>query len=277
MAYPQQRDDGPHLCQLCGSHFAAVPDPPCCPVCEDERGLGFVPPEGHPFTTLDALRSSHQSVVRDEEPGLTGIGMKPRFAAGQRALLIRTERGNVLWDCIPLLDDAIVAAVRERGGLAAIAVSHPHFYAAMVEWSRAFDAAPIYLHAADRVWVTRPDPAIVYWEGETQPLLGGLTLIRCGGHFDGATLLHWPGGAEGRGALLTGDPMSVTPSRQVSFMYAYPNLIPLSAAAVRGVVASVEPFEFDRLYGGWFWTRIERDAKTVVSRSAERYLRALGE
>jgi hypothetical protein len=265
----------PFLCGLCGSHFPEKRDPPVCPICEDERGLGYVPAKGHPFTTLEALRSSHRCVVREEDPDLTGIGMEPSFAAGQRALLIETSEGNVLWDCIPLIDDVGIEAVRARGGLAAIAVSHPHFYGSMFEWSRAFGDVPIYVHAADRGWVTRPDPAIVYWEGETQPLLARLTLIRCGGHFDGATVLHWPGGAEGRGALLTGDPISVQTSRHVSFMYAYPNLIPLSASRVRAVVESVDPFVFDRIYGGWFGRRIARDAKTVVSRSAERYLRAL--
>lgn len=134
---------------------------------------------------------------------------------------------------------------------------------------------PSYVNAADREWVTHPDPAIVSWEGDTQPLLGGITLVRCGGHFDGATVLHWPAGAEGRGALLTGDPMSVTPDRHVTFMYAYPNLIPLSAASVRSVVKSVEPFAFDRIHGGWWGTRVERDAKEVLARSAQRYIAAL--
>ncbi len=262
------------ICLLCGSHFPETQDPSLCPICEDERGLGFVPAKGQPFTTLEALRSSHSCVVREEGPELTGIGMEPAFSAGQRALLVSTPEGNLLWDCIPLIDDVAVEAVRARGGLAAIAVSHPHFYGAMVEWSRAFDGVPIYVHAADRAWVTRPDPAIVYWEGETHALLG-LTLIRCGGHFDGATVLHWPAGAEGRGALLTGDPISVTPNRHVSFMYAYPNLIPLSASAVRHLGKSLEPFLFDRIHGGWFRTRIERDAKDVFARSVRRYLRAL--
>jgi hypothetical protein len=268
--------EGPFVCRLCGSHFAGMPDPPVCPICEDERGLGYVPARGHPFTTLAELRSSHRCVVREEEPGLTGIGMEPSFGAGQRALLIETREGNLLWDCIAVIDDAAVEAVRARGGLVAIAVSHPHFYGAMSEWSRAFGGVPVFTHAADRAWVTRSDPAIVYWQGDTHALPGGLTMIRGGGHFDGAAVLHWPAGAEGRGALLTGDPISVQTKRHVSFMYAYPNLIPLSASGVRAIVESVEPFVFDRVYGGWFGRRVPRDAKAVVSRSAERYLRALG-
>ena len=46
-------------------------------------------------------------------------------------------------------------------------------------------------------------------------------------------MLHWAGGADGRGALLSGDIVQVVPDRRyVSFMYSYPNLIPLPAAAV---------------------------------------------
>src|SRR5947207_4740257 len=76
----------------------------------------------------------------------------------------------------------------------------------------------------------RPDNAIVFWEGESRTLAEGLTLVRCGGHFDGGTVLHWAGGAEGRGALLTGDIIQVVPDRKhVSFMYSYPNYIPLPA------------------------------------------------
>jgi hypothetical protein len=41
------------------------------------------------------------------------------------------------------------------------------------------------------------------------------------------------------------------------------------------VVEAVEPFVFDRIYGGWFGRRVPRDARAVVFRSAERYLRAL--
>ncbi len=261
-----------HVCVFCGAHFPGADIPPReCPICEDERG---VPPKRQAWTTLEELRSRHRTTTRELEPGLVGIGTDPPISVGQRALLIRTRQGNILWDCIPMIDDAGVEAVVAQGGLVAIAVSHPHFYGAMAAWSQAFEGVPIYVHSADRVWVTHPDPAIVHWEGENLPLPGGITLIRCGGHFDGATLLHWPAGAEGRGVLLTGDPITVTPDRHVSFMYSYPNLIPLSAVAVTRVVKSVEPFVFDRIYGGWH--RIGRDAKAVVARSTARYLHALG-
>jgi hypothetical protein len=265
----------PYICQLCGAHFPQTERPSVCPICEDVRGLGFTPRGGARITTLEELQHSYSLELREEEPGLTGIGMTPSFSAGQRALIVQTSLGNVLWDCLALIDDESVAAVQKLGGLAAIALSHPHFYGAMAEWSRAFGGVPTYVHVADRRWVTCPDPAIVYWDGQTQTLPGGITLIHCGGHFDGAAVLHWPAGAEGRGALLTGDPMSVTPDRHVTFMYAYPNLIPLNALAVRRIAESIAPFQYDRIHGGWFGRRVPRDAKAVVQRSVARYLAAI--
>jgi hypothetical protein len=192
-------------------------------------------------------------------------------------LLVQSPGGNVLWDCISMIDDATVEAVLNLGGLAAIAISHPHYYSSMVEWSRAFHGIPIYLHAADRRWVMRPDPAIDFWEGETRGLHDGLTLVRCGGHFEGGTVLHWPAGAEGQGVLLSGDILQVCQDRRhVSFMYSYPNYIPLTAGAVRRAVAAVEPFAFDRIYGFMFDLVIGSDARAAVSRSRDRYLRAIG-
>jgi hypothetical protein len=136
---------------------------------------------------------------------------------------------------------------------------------------------PIYLHAADRQWVMRPDQALVFWQGETRTLDDGLTLVRCGGHFDGGTALHWSEGAGGRGALLAGDIIQVVPDRKhVSFMYSYPNYIPLPASAIERIVKAVEPFEYDRVYGAFRDMVIERDGKAVVKRSAERYLQAIG-
>ena len=176
-----------------------------------------------------------------------------------------------------MLDEAVVEAIQAMGGISAIAISHPHYYTSMVEWSRTFRGVPIYLHADDRPWVIRPDEKTVFWEGETKRLDDGLTLIRCGGHFKGGTILHWAGGAEGKGALLTGDIIQVVPDRKnVSFMYSYPNYIPLPASVIEKIVKAVEPFSFERIYGAFWDMVIEKDGKMVVKRSAERYIRAIG-
>jgi len=177
----------------------------------------------------------------------------------------------VLWDCITLIDDATVSEVRELGGIRAIAISHPHYYSSLVEWSHAFDAA-VYLHEADRQWVMRDDPSIEFWSGETKPLWDGMTLIRCGGHFEGGTVLH----VSGANALLAGDILQVAQDRDwVSFMYSYPNYIPLSAAKVDRIVAAVAPYDFDRIYGAWWDRNVRSGGKDAVRRSAERYKRAM--
>jgi hypothetical protein len=262
------------ICVTCGVQFAPTTAPPQhCPICEDERQ--YVGWSGQQWTTLDALRQEHRNEVRDDL-GLVGMATKPSFAIGQRALLVRAPQGNVLWDCITLIDDATVKEVRNLGGIRAIAISHPHYYSSVVDWSRAFDA-PVLLHAADRRWVMRSDPSIEFWSGDTKALWDGMTLIRAGGHFEGGTVMHWPGGADGRGALLTGDILQVAQDRRwVSFMYSYPNHVPLSRAEIDRIVATVEPFEFDRVYGAWWDRNVISDAKNAVRRSAERYKRALG-
>ncbi len=263
------------ICATCGTQYPETDSPPQqCLICADERQ--YIGWKGQQWTTLDQLRADHHNTIRSEEANLTGIGTEPSFAIGQRALLVAAPGGNVLWDCITLIDEATIEAVKKLGGISAIAISHPHFYSAMVEWSRAFHA-PVYLHAADRQWVMRPDPPIVFWEGDTQRLGDGLTLIRCGGHFAGSTVLHWAGGAEGRGALLAGDTVYVANDRRwVSFMYSFPNLIPLSAPAIDQILKAIEPYKYDRIYGAWFDRVLEGDAPAAVSRSADRYGRAVG-
>jgi glyoxylase-like metal-dependent hydrolase (beta-lactamase superfamily II) len=263
------------ICATCGTQYSETPEPPAhCLICEDERQyVGF---NGQQWTTLDDLRRDHRNKLTEEEPGLVSIITEPKFGIGQRAFLVQTPAGNVLWDCLTLLDDETKRAVEARGGLRAIAISHPHYYTAMVEWSRAFGNVPVYLHAADRKWVMRPDDCVEFWEGDTLDLAEGLTLIRCGGHFAGGTVLHWPDGAEGRGALLSGDILQVVPDRRwVSFMYSYPNLIPLPIAAVRRIVEAVRPFPFDRIYGAFAPLTVAKDGHWAVIRSAERYCRAL--
>lgn len=262
------------ICVTCGTQYPESEQPPAhCPICEDERQ--YVNPNGQAWTTLDKLRQNSHNVIELAEPGLYRIKSEPKVALGQLAFLVQTPGGNVLWDCISLIDDATVHTIRELGGIKAIAVSHPHYHSTIVEWSRMFDDAPIYIHEGNRPWVMRPDPAVVFWEGERRTLLDDLTLICCGGHFDGSAVLHWPGGAEGRGVLLTGDTIDiVTDSRYMSFMYSYPNLIPLSASKVRRLVQAVEPFAFDRMYEA-FGQVTKQDAKTGLRYSAERYIRAI--
>ena len=267
-----------HICITCGTQYPPQEVPPAqCPICLDERQ--YVGHQGQQWTTLPEMQAGPwRNRIEEQETDLIGIGTEPEFAIGQRALLVRTPQGNVLWDCLSYLDAQTVQAVQDLGGITALAISHPHYYSAMVEWSEAFGDVPIYLHQADKPWVQRPHPNIRFWTGTTKTLLDGVTLIHTGGHFDGFQVLHWAAGAKGQGALLAGDQPQVCADRKwVSFMYSYPNYIPLGPAAVRRVVALLEPWPFKRLYG-FQWSRVVmQDAHLAVTRSAERYLQALAE
>lgn len=265
-----------YICKTCGVQFAESSEPPAeCPICLDPRQ--YVGWDGQQWTTMGELvRDGYRNDIREEEPNLLGIGISPSFTIGQRALLVQTAKGNVLYDCVSLLDDAAQTEIEAVGGIDFICFSHPHFYDSNVEYSRAFGGAPIIIPEADREHVMRPDPAIEYWDGKPLELVPGVTLIQCGGHFDGSAVLHWADGADGAGALFVGDSITVVPDRRfVSFMTSYPNLIPMSEPKVRAIFDAVEPFDFDRIYGGWWGRNVMSGAKEAVLRSAERYIQHL--
>lgn len=263
--------EGAPICTTCGTQFPPSETPPAaCPICEDDRQ--YVLPVGQRWTTLGELRGHHHNRFTEIEPGLTSIVTEPAFGIGQRAWLVQTPSGNLLWETVGYVDETTVAEIERRGGCAAIAISHPHFYTTMAEWSRRLGDVPIYLHADNQPWVMNPTGAIRFWDSETVEALPGLKVIRCGGHFPGSSVLHWPEGAGGRGALLTGDTIYIVrDQRWVTFMYSYPNSIPLDAGTVRGIVGAVEPFGFEHLYSS-FQDEPLVDAKAAVRRSAERYI-----
>lgn len=265
-----------YICVTCGTQFPASDNAPeHCPICEDERQ--YIGHGGQQWTTLEALQNTHKNIFKTEEAGLIGIGTEPKIAIGQRGLLVQAPSGNILWDCITLIDDATIAEVKKLGGITKIAISHPHYYSSMIEWSKAFDA-PIYIHEDDREWVMRPDEAVEFWQGETLMLGDGLTLIRCGGHYKGGQVLHWANSADSKGVLLTGDILYVVSDRRyVSFMYSFPNLIPLPASAIRKIIAALEPFQYDRVYSAWFGNVITENGKQGVAYSAQRYINAITE
>ncbi|MBM7119098.1 MBL fold metallo-hydrolase [Archangium primigenium] len=264
-----------HLCRACGTSYDAPQAPEHCPICVDERQ--YVPRSGQAWTTPEALAAGHVNAWRQLEPGLFELHTRPDFAIGQRALLIRTPRGNILWDCLALLDAATETLLRALGGLTAIAISHPHYYTRMQDWARAFQV-PVHLHAADRAWVMRPDASLRFWEGETLTLEEGVTLLRLGGHFAGGTVLHWREGADGRGALLSGDIVQVAAdTRRVSFLWSYPNMMPLSARTVRRIADTLQPWRFERVYGAFPGREVTREGSAAVQQSAARYIELLAE
>jgi hypothetical protein len=273
-------DDGKarahYICVTCGIQFKETSGPPKhCPICEDERQ--YVGWDGQQWTTIEDMKGKFHNVIKQEEADLHSILTQPKIGIGQRAFVVKTPRGNILYDCVPQIDDATVRAVKALGGLSAIAVSHPHYYTTMVQWSHAFGKAPVYIHEADREWVMRPNPVVEFWKGQSKDLFAGLKLVNTGGHFEGFQVLHWPAGAKGKGVLLCGDQPQVCRDRRwVSFMYSYPNIIPLPAKAIRRIAASLKPLEYERLYGAFPGLNVVKDAKGAVERSAARYLKAIG-
>ncbi len=263
------------ICTACGTQFSERERPPAvCPICADDRQPPNVNFEQ--WTTLGHLSTVGSVRVEELEPGLTAIAAEPGFAIGQHPTLARTPAGNVLWDCMAYLDDDVERAVRDLGGLTAMAISHPHFHGSMVEWADRFDV-PIHIHADHRAWVMRPSPRIRFWAGDTLELVPGATVVRLGGHFPGSAVLHWEHAADGRGVLLTSDTIYPLPaSRRVTFMYSYPNMLPLPAVEVARIREAIAPYAFDRIYSSWFGRGIGPGARETVLASADSYLAALG-
>jgi glyoxylase-like metal-dependent hydrolase (beta-lactamase superfamily II) len=128
----------------------------------------------------------------------------------------------------------------------------------------------VYVNGADADWVMRPDPVIQLWS-DTLTLTPSLSVVRVGGHFPGSSVACWTDGADGRGVLLTGDTIFPNPDRRtVGFLRSYPNRLPLSAAVVQRMAATLAPLHFDRIYG-LYTNAIDTDGHEVVQRSAERH------
>ena len=270
-----------YICAHCGLQYAEIKTVPArCLNCSNERE-SMTHKQPH-WTTLAQMAGKYRNVFTPLGEGVTGICTAPAFGIGPEVFLIQTSAGNVLWDCVACLDQATVDQIRAAGGLSAIVISHPHMFGSVVEWSHDLGNVPVFIHEANREWMARPDPVIQWWQGETFAVSSALTVIRCGGHFPASCVLHWPEGAAGQGALFTGDTiLPVEDRRWVSFMYSYPNLIPISRSAVQKIVDAISELEFDRIYGGPMYGScggrpiIATGAKQAVLRSAQRYIEHL--
>src|SRR5690349_9859699 len=96
-----------YICKQCGVQFDESTQPPeKCFICEDERQ--YINWNGQQWTTLAELKAKHKNLIKAEGPQIYGIGTEPAFAIGQRALLVQTPAGNILWDCTSLIDEETV-------------------------------------------------------------------------------------------------------------------------------------------------------------------------
>jgi len=240
-----------------------------CLICADERQ--YIPGGTQQWVrTQDLATAGHQLTLTELEPGLTAIA-SPEIGIGQSALLVETTGGNLLFDVPGLITEQIIDWIESRGGLAGIVASHPHMYGVQQQYSQAFDDAPIYVAHLDAHWVQYSSAALKLWRDAFE-VLPGITLQQIGGHFPGSTVACWEAGADGRGVLLAGDAIFPVADGNVTFLRSYPNRIPLSAAVVRRMAASLEGLEFDRLYNN-FAASVGSDAYRIVQYSADRYAR----
>lgn len=258
------------LCTACSTSYEDDPGISNCKICEDDRQ--FVPVKGQQWLAFSALRATHQNKWQQHLKGLFSLQTVPSFAINQRAFLLQSAQGNILWDCIANLDDATESLIHALGGIDAIAISHPHYYSTMQDWAAAFDA-PIYLHEDDREWIMRQSSHIHLWQGDELDLLPDVTLLRLGGHFKGGCVLHW---SQHDGVLLSGDVVQVTPgANSVSFMWSYPNMLPLSAATVNKLIHRLDKVTFSQIYGAFAGREMTQQAQSIVRQAAERYIRCL--
>lgn len=263
------------ICNTCGVQSESLQSAPeVCSICKEERQ--YVSSNGQTWTTLEKMIQTgiYKNNISLEEQGLSSISTSPAFGIGQTAYLVQGKKFNLLWDCISYIDAETVTEIKKLGGIDAIALSHPHYYSTQVEWAEAFDAA-IYIHEDDQEWVTRSSNKIVFWSGESLELAAGLILHRIGGHFKGATVLEWRKEEGEKGVLLTGDIVRVTADQQwVSFMYSYPNFIPLPGSTVERMASRLNEIEFARLYDAFNRVIIDH-ADKAVQHSAKRYMDAV--
>lgn len=264
-----------YICTTCGVQYpASEEEPTSCLICKEERQ--YVNPNGQQWTTLEAMLEAgtyHNEITKEEE-GLYSIKTYPQVGIGQTAYLVQENGFNILWDCITYLDEQTVEKIQALGGIDAIALSHPHYYSTMADWAKTFNV-PVYVHEDDQQWVMEPSEKITFWSGEKLELEQGITLHRLGGHFQGGAVLHWENGQGGKGVLLTGDIIQVVADEDwVSFMYSYPNLIPLPANKVQQIAEKVMDIPFERIYNA-FHKIVKTNANEAVQRSAKRYIEAL--
>jgi len=257
-----------NICTACGTHYPATNTPEACPICLDDRQ--YIPTAGQTWISNQNLHEKHSVHIKKIKDSLYQLEIAPSFAIGQRALLVLSEKGNILWDCIPLLDEGAVAFIKSKGGLKAIAFSHPHYYSNMNEWAEVFDC-PVYIHEKDAAWIFQGGPHIRLWHGDSHPLWDGMVLHNIGGHFPGSSIVHVPFLSD-KGAVLCGDTMYVSPSKKhFSIMYSYPNRIPLPLQEIKAVGDRLSSISFDALYGFYSYQNITENVEALLKTSLLSY------
>ncbi|KAF2723319.1 hypothetical protein K431DRAFT_344872 [Polychaeton citri CBS 116435] len=248
------------ICAACGTQFDVPASTPLkgCRICDDPRQ--FVPPQGQTWTSLGQMRGKYENAWEQDEfdERVWSVWTKPKFAIGQRAILIETPSGNILWDLITYLDQPTVDFIKSRGGLKAIVISHPHYYTTHVDWAAAFDC-PIYVSPEDEEWLNRSTISSDqrrHITSTTQDVVPGVTAIKVGGHFPGSLVLLW------EKKLFIADSLVTVPSAlyhvdrpkgttSYSFMWSIPNMIPLPPGELMRMWKALKPHDFESTHGAF--------------------------
>jgi len=260
--------DKKDICQTCGTRYAGIV-PEICKICADDRQ--YIPATGQHWISYNELRKNRSIRFGNLLPDVYDLRITPAFGIAQKAHIICTPGGNLLWDCLPFVDEPTIAFIKSIGGLKAIAISHPHYYSLMAVWAQIFDC-PIYLHEADKEWIMDETTNIKLWNGQKQFLWDDMELIHTAGHFPGSTVLHVPRVGD-NGSLFVGDSLYVAQSLKfISMMHSYPNAIPLPQKDILYINQQVSPLNFYSMYGAFEWQNIHTGAKRLFTQSIDRYL-----
>ncbi|KAK7540636.1 uncharacterized protein J3D65DRAFT_674858 [Phyllosticta citribraziliensis] len=286
------------ICVICGTQFDVPASNPLpnCRICDDPRQ--FVPPTGQRWTSLAEMHGKYENKWQQdpEERGMWSIWTEPKFAIGQRAILIETPEGNVLWDLITYLDEKTIEFIHSRGPLLAIVISHPHYYTTHLHWSSMFDNCPVYTAIEDMSWFNREDSATrparhfitaTPFQIPISPSLekaDAVTVLKPGGHFPGSLVLHFhrrlliadtfvtvPSGMNPHpldptaGAKLAPDSSTSRPpptpqpgTTTYSFMWSIPNMIPLSPDDLQAMWDAVKAFRWESTHGAFVGMDVRR-------------------
>ena len=258
------------ICTACGTQFPLDSHAlELCPICSDDRQS--IPEQGQIWTNLHDLSNCHSVIAKKINDNLYELKMVPSFAIGQRALLVLAPGGNILWDCISLINEPTIEFIKSKGGLKAIAFSHPHYYTTMNDWAAIFDC-PVYIHQSDEQWIFNKGDHINLWTGIEKELWDGIRIINIGGHFPGSSILHIPF-LSPKGVILCGDSFYISPSKKhMAAMYSYPNRIPLPLQEVQRIKKQMLLLEFDTMYGFYDFQNIISNAKQILESSLAKYV-----
>lgn len=248
------------ICCACGAQYEVdgSSNKTSCKICDDPRQ--YVPASGQRFTTAGALRNLHSNRIEQcpLNSNVYEIWTEPKFGIGQRACLVQTPAGNVLWDLVALLDQETVDRIMELGGVLCIVISHPHFYTTWHDWGATF-RCPVYMSKIDSVWANRTRSRMAtlkLLEEQYTEILPGVTAAICGGHLDGSLVLH----SDHHKALFVADAVLAVPSAfnpdpakagvsTYAFLWSIPNAIPLSPDQILRMWRTLKKFDFDSTYG----------------------------